>query len=625
MLIFMHNMPSYIRNISTTLVIIISSHFVSHSQLRVDKVIPPSFNAVALIKYCDHPTGTNYGIPEINFPINTLINDDIEIPIVLSYHSIGVKVEEESTWTGLGWYLNAGGLITRIIRGENDFGVSENDEGDENELAKGYPFEHIKPCFDDCDENENAEFHQKVCAGEIDSDPDIFFFNILGAKGKFLLTPDHDPKKEFISINIVSPKKMTIKFFIKKNYWTATEENGFEYTFKVREITETFDNYFDYKFDSHKLHFLSHFNKATTSWYLSEVKSPKGATAKFYYDTDPDGRSGFTSNSAYHRMNINDADVWDLHYSSYCFPDDIENLQIVSENQHNDIYLSSIICGDYTATFNKSVQENMFYSKDNNSDEARRKYRPDTFRPLGPQKLDKIQIFKNGKSIGTNTFFYSYFNGDVKDGNTALYLRLKLDRLTTKNEEVENIYKFNYEENIALPSKESHARDLWGHYNGEEDIHNITPSDFYNYSQPEKLLQEDSKTKHYSLDYIKSGILTSINYNNGKTVEYQYDHQEFETVDEEISGHFTANMKNSNFSHHMNPFIFGGLRIQKIIDRFPTEKITREFNYKPNGTETGKLIITHYNHDHHGFGHKTSGNHCVKYGDVDVTMEKETF
>lgn len=618
----MINMCSQIQKAIFAIVIILSTHSLSYSQLRVDKVIPPSFNAAPLIKYCDHPIGTEYGIPEVKFSIANLTNDDISLPITLSYHSIGTKVEEESTWTGLGWYLNAGGMITRIIRGENDFGISENEEG---QITKGYPFEHIKPCFDDCDDNENAEFHKKVCAGEIDSDPDIFFFDILGTKGKFLLTPDHNPENEFIPINIVTPKKLSIKFYIQKNYWVAEDDNGFEYTFKAREITETFENYFDYKKDSHKLHFLSDYDKATSAWYLTEVKSAKGTTVKFYYDTDPDGSSGFTSNSAYHRMNINDADVWDLHYTSYCFPDEIENLQIVSENQHNDIYLSSIICGDYTVTFNKSVQENMFYSKENNADEAKRKYRPDTFRPLGPQKLDKIQIFKNGKTISTNTFFYSYFNGVVKDGNAALFLRLKLDRLVTQYEEDEKVYSFGYEESIALPSKESHARDLWGYYNGEEDIHNITPSDFYNYSQPEKVLQEESKTKHYSLDYIKAGILKSIDYNHEKSVEFFYDHQEFENVDDEISSHFTANMKNSNFSHHMNPFIFGGLRVQKIIERSPSEKITKEFNYKPDGTETGKLIITHYNHDHHGFGHKTSGNHTVKYDNVDIKTEKESF
>ena len=602
---------------SIFVIAILFCHF-GHAQLRVDKVIPPSFNAAALIKYCDHPTGEQYGIPETKFMIGNVSNQDISIPISLEYHSIGIKVEEEATWAGLGWYLNAGGMITRIIRGENDLGVSEYDD---LQKAKGYPFEHIKPCFDDCEENENTDFHKKVCAGEIDSDPDIFFFDILGVRGKFLLTPDNDPASEFISVNLVSPKKMTARFYIKKNYWQITDEAGFVYTFKAKEITETFENYFDYKKDSHKLHFMNQYNKATTSWYLTEVTSSSGASAIFYYDTDPDGSSGFHSNSAYHRMNINDADVWDLHYSSYCFPDNIENIQIVSENQHNDIYLSSIKCGDYKVRFYKSVQSHMVYKKDDESNAVKKKYRPENFSVLGPQKLDKIQISKDGQKISTSTFHYSYFNDDKNGETAALYQRLKLDKLASTINGVEKTLEFDYEESLALPSKESHARDLWGYYNGEEDIHNITPSDFYNYSQPEKVLQEDSKAKHYSLDHITSGILKSITFDKVRTLEFEYNHQEFENINEEISGHFTERMKDSNFKHHDNPFIFGGLRVQKITETNPTENFTTVFDYTQDGKESGELVISHYNHDHDGFGHKTSGNHTVKYSNVEATRE----
>lgn len=601
-----------------TFVLITTTSSIGICQLRVDKVIPPSFNAAALIKYCDHPVGQEYGIPEINFELAELTNDDIKIPVSLSYHSIGVKVEEEATWVGLGWYLNAGGFITRIIRGENDFGISEFDDLGN---AKGYPFEHIKPCFDDCNENENADFHKKVCAGEIDSDPDIFFYDILGVKGKFLLTPDHDPDSESIEIKIVTPKKMTARFYIKKNYWKVTDEEGFQFTFSIREITETFENYFDYKKDSHKLHFLNEYNKATSSWYLTEIKSPKGATAIFYYDTDPDGSSGYTSNSAYHRMNINDADVWDLHYSSYCFPDAIENIQIQAENQHNDIYLSSIKCGDYKIRFTKTVQTHMVYKKNDESNEVKNKYRPETFAVLGPQKLDRIRVTKTGEEISRTNLYYGYFNDHISDESAALFQRLRLDSMVTSGDNSKNTVRFGYVREPGLPSKESHARDLWGYHNGEEDIHNITPSDFFNYSQPEKVLQDEREAKHYSLDHIKGGVLNKINFDSQKTLEFVYDHQEFYSISDEISGHFSNKMKDSNFQQHHNPYIFGGLRVDKIIETNGSDQVIKSFDYTQDGNESGELVISHYNHNHHGFGHKTSGNHTVKYGSVRVTTE----
>ena len=102
------------------------SHVVN-GQLLTDKVMPPSSNAAAIIKYCDHPVGTKAGIPKIRIPFRTLAGDGVFVPISLNYHSLGVRVEEEATWTGLGWYLNAGGMITRIVRGKNDFGLVEEE------------------------------------------------------------------------------------------------------------------------------------------------------------------------------------------------------------------------------------------------------------------------------------------------------------------------------------------------------------------------------------------------------------------------------------------------------------------------------------------------------------------
>lgn len=587
------------------------------SQLRIDKVVPPSFNAAAILKYCDHPVGNKYGIPKIKYPIKTLVNKDLYIPISLNYHSLGIKVEEESTWVGLGWHLDAGGLITRIVRGENDFAAAEDIDRSE---ALGYPFEHIKPCFDDCEENESQDFHKKVCAAQIDSDPDIFFFNILGRKGKFLLTPDHSTDQEFIEVKIVQPFKMNIRYYLATNSWQVEDSRGYKYTFATSEITHTFDNYFDYKRDSHKLHFLNFENNATTSWYLDKVESPGGAYAQFVYSVNSSGKSPYRSNSTHHKMNINDDDIWDLHYSSYCFPDRIENVQIVSENQHQDIYLEKIICGEWVANFNKSEQKiiNPF-----RIDKEKGRTSVTGISPgYGPQQLNDIQVSKNGELITEGKFSYSYFNESVKGDTAYLYQRLRLDSLSITNNNKQKGYGFAYEQDIQLPSKESHARDLWGFYNGEEDLYNITPSDYFNYSQPEKLLQEDGKSKHYSLQHIQAGILKKIDHGNKRVREFIYEQQEFQKVDDEISEYFTNKLKDSNFKHDHNPFLFGGLRLREILDSYPTEKMYKDFNYKPDGEETGKLIISHYNHDHHGYGHKTSGNHSVKYEKVRVKTGK---
>lgn len=588
---------------------------ICQAQLRIDKVIPPSFNSAALIKYCDHPVGVPYGIPKIKYPIRTLINNDLFVPISMNYHAIGIKVEEEATWTGLGWYLDAGGVITRIIRGENDLGLIDEKESSK---AQGYPFEHIKPCFEDCEENENEEFHTKVCAGEIDSDPDIFFFNILGMKGKFFLSPDHKPDSDKISVKLIAPREMTATYNLKDNSWTIVEKRGFKYVFKTREKTFNHNYYLDYKFESHSAIFGHETHTASTSWYLDKVTSPKGATAYFKYDVYSSGSSPYVSEGTYQKMNINDRDIWDVHYSSYCFPEDIENVQINSINIHHDIYPKSITCGDYKVVFHKSEQEEMRAPRDISP-------RTGIAQPKGSgrQQLDSIVVKQAGNTIVSAKMNYSFYKARKTESIGYLHRRLRLDSLTIQSRKTRKM-AFDYKITKGLPSKESHARDSWGFFNGEEDPHNITPSDFYNYSQPENILHEDGKTKHYSLENIQEGVLNKITYTGGRTTEFIYDHQEFNTVSEEISSHFSKKMRESNLSHHIKPFLFGGLRIKEIIEHYPKndrhkeKNLYKDFFYKINRVEGGQLIISHYSHDHHGYGHKTSGNHTVHYDNVRI-------
>ena len=80
----------------------------------------PSPNAASLGKYGDIPVSYNTGVPNVGIPIYTVTDGPLSIPISLSYHAGGVKVGEPSSWVGLGWSLQAGGMISRTIQGKAD-------------------------------------------------------------------------------------------------------------------------------------------------------------------------------------------------------------------------------------------------------------------------------------------------------------------------------------------------------------------------------------------------------------------------------------------------------------------------------------------------------------------------
>ncbi len=64
------------------------------------------------------------GTVSIQVPIHTISSGGINIPIALNYDARGVKIDEYSSNLGLGWSLNAGGNISKIVKDIEDFDYS---------------------------------------------------------------------------------------------------------------------------------------------------------------------------------------------------------------------------------------------------------------------------------------------------------------------------------------------------------------------------------------------------------------------------------------------------------------------------------------------------------------------
>ncbi len=128
---------------------------------------PVSPTAASLGKFGVFPVNMNLGTTNISIPLYTIKQGDIEIPINLSYNATsGIRVNEEASWVGLGWTLNAGGAIIRNVKGQ--------------------------PGSSTILDLENVEFNaiydsyfQDVSQGVADSAPDEYLFNYSGNSGKF--------------------------------------------------------------------------------------------------------------------------------------------------------------------------------------------------------------------------------------------------------------------------------------------------------------------------------------------------------------------------------------------------------------------------------------------------------
>jgi len=90
------------------------------SNTYTQKVFMPSPSASEIIKYGNYPVSLSSGLPQIGIPLLTANSGKLALDVSLSYHSSGTKIKEKASVVGLGWSLNAGGAVTRVVHGLAD-------------------------------------------------------------------------------------------------------------------------------------------------------------------------------------------------------------------------------------------------------------------------------------------------------------------------------------------------------------------------------------------------------------------------------------------------------------------------------------------------------------------------
>jgi len=205
----------------------------------------PSPTPAALGKYGDIPVSMYTGVPEISVPLYKASSRTLSLDIKLTYHAGGNKPQEVPGWTGIGWSLDAGGVITRTVMGkydEYDYFASSPNPGINN--PNGY--------------GDTAKAINKIANGQWDSQPDRYFFNFAGRSGQFVFKPDG-------SVILGKCEKIKIEE-PSDNTFIITIEDGTKYYFEDYEITRTGTCLYK------------------SSWWLSRIVSPIGRdTIKFTY------------------------------------------------------------------------------------------------------------------------------------------------------------------------------------------------------------------------------------------------------------------------------------------------------------------------------------------------------
>ena len=431
--------------------------------------------AAALNKFVEFPVSYFNGIPNISLPLYDVRSGDIDLPISLSYHAGGIRVNEEASWVGLGWALNAGGVISHDVKGIDD------DCGSQRFFNKYFPTNMGNTYYED---NMDAEViggtnlldingnlvNQTTLFGDLgqgnsvaDGEPDLYLYNFGNYSGKFT----------WINGQMVDLTHNNIQFTKGVGNITAITPDGYSYQFDTTEKTFTGNC------------------PTTVAYYLTQITSPKGKTMSLQY-------------KSFKQLYDANAAAWSTAYDSISLAftngDYVAQMPTLFESFANMQFLAGYtqtiqpvytprVCSIYTPYTQIQYLDKIVFDK------GYIQFSKSPRKDLYGVKLDSISIYRSDsslvKSIGFN---YDYFVGNSDDGlfstsliYTGFRLNYPLDyrknrlRLSAMQEDGAR-HSFTYDTAASLPLKSSFGQDYWGYFNNQGGNTTLIP-DFRRYSQ----------------------------------------------------------------------------------------------------------------------------------------------
>jgi hypothetical protein len=476
--------------------------------------------AAALGKYGDIPVSYHTGVPDIGVPIYTVTEGSLKLPISLSYHASGIKLMEPASWVGLGWSLNAGGVITRTVQGAPD----EAGTGSNSNQTYGH--------FSDYGYNSymyagtgNVQDWQRFASGDKDGQPDMFFFNFGGYSGKFYFSDDRTP--------VIVPQQdfkidYTYTYGASIQSFTITTPDGVKYFFgNSPGITGTAP------FEStNPWNIQNGLTSGTviSSWFLNKIQSADGLFS-ISLQYVPENYGYFTIGS----HPVDPVNVSNNDYRGY----------YLTKNIMHGVRLSKITCSngevDFIAnTVRADLSDNsMFTTESTNSGTTSAK------------ALDKIQINDNSGFCKSFNFSYDYFtdanNTPLPSEFSTLYSSVQTDTKRLKLTSVQesscdgslsvNPYVFTYSTQ-NLPRRLCFAQDYWGYNNGNTSNQILIPT--YTTTYYGVNTQHSGADRSTAWPAMEAGTLKQITYPTKGSTSFDYEPndvwQQYTTSD--YSGHF---------------------------------------------------------------------------------------
>jgi len=546
------------RHIIFLLLLIPTINILSQTTFEDEKFIPSSPTVAELGKYGVIPVSPYTGIPNISIPLFEIKCGQLTLPISLDYHAGGIQVEQIASWVGLGWSLNAGGIISSNIIGRSDFRSRVDIKNFQDVESGSFPT--------------LAEI-RGITNNQDDSQPDIYSYNFNGFSGQFVID------KDFTAYEIRNNQQIKIIPDKQSKNFKIIDNNGIIYEFFTQELTSSITSFWDYSGLNNKISGSDVGDKMETDlctgWFLSRMISPSNIdTIQFVYENELQEYNTKLNGCLVFDAYSNNPDRW-LGSSDDSYISPFYNTKI-SNNTKRLRYIQGN--NGVKVVFDASNREDLPNSK----------------------RLDEISIFYDNDCVKKWNLEYGYFLSNIENTeNISLNKRLKLSSVSEFNEKNDSRkFTFRYfgedPGEPQMPYRTAYSgSDYWGFLNSDvtlsdaTDLRKLFPyfngtfqreDIIFEYSQScpptRTVLTTDTINARYLVGsdktpndaYMKTYTLKTIYYPTGGYTNFDYESNDYSMIG------------NKNIGTNMYA---GGLRIKSIENCCNQEySYTKTYIYK---------------------------------------------
>lgn len=492
-------MKRYIRNTLSSFLLLCFIHPIfGQGNKEIGKVTISSPTAASLGKYADVPINKNTGIPEISIPLYTVTSGPLRLPISLSYHASGLKVQEISGWCGSGFSLQAGGAITRTVRGLPD---------DRSGLVTQEKAHYADYGFSNYFYNRGDSVISDIdfSNGKLDGEPDLFFFNFNGYAGKFYFNDDRTPvliPEQDLKIEVGMVESVG-----KIEGFTVTTPDGTKYFFGKNGNTGTIIPIEKTSVYSSKYGTIS--GTPTSSWFLNKIQSADALfSITFTYQQEK-----------YSYYTMSPQEIGGQYKGVY--PSDKRDAYLV-KNSVEGVRLNQISFPNGTVNFIASASPRLDlarYDANNIIEYANTEAKAlkEIQITAGINQFCKKFIFHHHYFSANNSVPQVVYEAGITTSSDLKRLKLdSLEEVSCNRPERTGRYKFSYF-GERVPSTLSYAQDYWGFSNGMSSNKTIIPD----IRENGNLVKGADRRPYWPS--MRAGTLQTITYPTGGTTSFEFE------------------------------------------------------------------------------------------------------